>query len=197
MTGEDAEHDRLNETIRGLVRDIESHNPSRIGHAERVSSSTVATGFEMGVRDHELLALRYASVMHDVWKLPVKREILEKAGPLDGAERLDTVALPLACAGALKRNRGWQWADLMGRQYVWFDGSSKHGLKGENIPLGSRILFVATAFDVMTWDQPWRKARTEEEALEELKRCAGAQFDPAVVEAFLKVQPLLQPIRDV
>jgi HD-GYP domain-containing protein (c-di-GMP phosphodiesterase class II) len=72
--------------------------------------------------------------------------------------------------------------------HEWFDGSGyPDGLSGEEIPLISRILLVTDAFDAMTSDRPYRAATSEEEAIAELRRCAGTQFDPNVVEAFLRV----------
>jgi HD-GYP domain-containing protein (c-di-GMP phosphodiesterase class II) len=79
-------------------------------------------------------------------------------------------------------------ADWILKHHEWWDGNGYPlGLKGEDIPLASRILAIADAFDAMTSDRPYRKALTHEEAVDEIKRCAGKQFDPALVEQFIKI----------
>ena len=135
--------------------------------------------------DHEQVELaRLAGSLHDLGKLAIPEEILQKPGPLSAAERL-----------VLKRHPeiGYRMLDSLGIEPVatWvrhhherWDGTGyPSGLAGERIPLGARIIFVADAYDAMTTDRTYRAATSHEEAFDELDRCASSQFDPAVVEA--------------
>jgi two-component system, cell cycle response regulator len=133
--------------------------------------------------------VRHAALLHDVGKLAIPDGILDKPGPLDDAElefvrahtlvgeRVVSAAPALVPVGRLIRS-----------SHERFDGAGyPDGLVGEEIPLGSRIVFVCDAFVAMTSERAYRAALSEADALRELGRNAGTQFDPAVVEAFLAV----------
>jgi two-component system, cell cycle response regulator len=130
-----------------------------------------------------------AAELHDVGKMAIPDAILEKTGPLDEAEwsfmrrhtiigeRILLAAPALRSAARLVRSCHERW-----------DGAGyPDELAGDSIPLGARVVAVCDAFHAMTTDRPHRPRRSRAEALMELRRCAGAQFDPAVVEAFARV----------
>ena len=196
---QDAERRLINDEIRTAIAKIEAHNPSRKGHAERVSSYAVATGELMGMQEDELLILRFASALHDTGKLKIKKALLEQPGPISESELKSIRTAVISEGEEIGTSSVAPAADLLiEQQYERWDSKGPRGLsENSDVALGARVIFVATAFDVMRSDQPWRAALSEDEALLELQDNAGTQFDPSVVKAFLRVQPLIQPIRDV
>lgn len=196
----------MNELVQKLVAhsraSIEAHNPARIGHAERVSSYAVATAYELGIRDRELLTIRCAAALHEIGKQTIRRETLEYPGELTESQ-LDEVRRSCVQGGLLVKRMSdasplfVACGDAIAFQYARFDGDGFfEGIAGDSLPLAARVLHVCTAFDVMTTDQPWKQARSEEDAARELLDGSGAQFDPAAVTAFLRVQPLIQPLSE-
>jgi two-component system cell cycle response regulator len=170
-----------------LMAILQERNPDLGGHVAGVSGLAAAVGQRLGISDVELENLRHAAELHDIGKMAVPDAILSKPGPLDDSEwdlmRQHTVvgervlgaAPSLEPIGALVRATHERW-----------DGSGYPDAKtGEDIPLGARIIFVCDAFDAMVSDRPYGRPRTVEQAIEELRRCAGTQFDPGVVDAFL------------
>lgn len=154
------------------------------GHPGRVAdlAARLAIRFEFGTGDVELI--RLAAQLHDVGKLAVPREILVKVGALTGDERERIGQHPEVGQQILAAIGAHPIADWVLSHHERWDGMGyPQGLAGETIPLPSRIIFVADAFDAMTSDRPYRAAISETEAVEELRRCAGTQFDPDVVEA--------------
>lgn len=168
----------------GLAR-LEAHNPSRRGHGERVASLSVAVGFELGLRDDRLVLLRAASALHDLHKTLLPSDLLEAPRPLAEVE--------LASIRDAARDFEWPISD----EITYWLRQQYHPQDERDVPLETKIIQLCTAFDCITSDQPWRTAKSEDEALKEIRSLSGRQFDAAVVEAFLRVQPLLQPIRDV
>jgi HD-GYP domain-containing protein (c-di-GMP phosphodiesterase class II) len=139
----------------------------------------------MGLASEQIDQIRVAATLSDVGKLALPDELLSKAEPLTAEER-----------HLLERHPriGFQMLESLGADPLatwvlhhherWDGGGYPERLAGERIPLGARILFVADAFEAMTTDQPWRSSLSREQALAELERCSGTQFDPAVVGAF-------------
>ena len=143
----------------------------------------------------ELDAMRHAAALHDIGKMAIPESVLEKPGPLSDAEwdlmRKHTLVGEriLAAAPALERS-----AQLVRWSHERVDGAGyPDGLRGEQIPLGSRIIAVCVAFDAMTSPRPYREALPAATAFEELCRCAGRQFDPMVVAAFCHEMDQLDP----
>ena len=137
----------------------------------------------------ELEALRHAAALHDIGKMAIPDSILEKPGPLSEAEwaliRQHTLIGEriLAAAPALERS-----GRLVRSSHERIDGTGyPDGLAAADIPLGSRIIFVADAFDAMVSSRSYGATLSHADALAELRRCAGTQFDPAVVAAFERV----------
>ena len=185
-----------NDQVRSLLKALDLHGPGERGHAERVAVYSVATGYELGIRDEELLMLRYAATLHDVGKVRVDSTLVRKLGRLDDEE---IEAMKLHAELCLELLEGFDWLQpclpmIIHHHERWDGRGYPTGLGANLIPLGARIIAVAETFDVLTIDAGWNQPRDEEMAIAELKACAGTQFDPEIVQAFIKVQPLIQPI---
>ena len=159
------------------------------GHSERVAVYSVAIGKHLDVPDKCLKDLRSAAILHDVGKVGITSQIVEKLGRLSEREfeimRLhSTIAIRmLERVEELKDS-----LPMIKHHHERFDGKGyPDGLTGHDIPLGARIIAVAETFDMLVSDLPWRDAMPIGEALKEVSRCSGSQFDPNVVEAFLTV----------
>lgn len=177
-----------NSFVKQVLKHIEKHNPQRKCHADRVAVYATATANELGIVGDALFYLRCAAAIHDFWKLEVPSEILESADPFPREfkptpENLRERLIPFG----METDR--TWLHVLTTQYIRYENMSE-----TYPPLESRIILVAVAFDVMTHQQPWKNKKTEDEALNEMKELSGSQFDPDVVNAFLSVQPLIQPV---
>jgi two-component system, cell cycle response regulator len=170
-----------------LLRVIAERNPDLGEHVDGVALLAEQTAVELGMSSEQRTAVRQAAVLHDIGKAAVPDAILEKPGPLDEdewafmrrhtiiGERIMQAAPSLSAAAPLVRS-----------SHESFDGSGyPDRLAGEDIPLGARIIAVCDAYDAMTSDRPYRAALSSGDALAELRRCAGTQFDPEVVRAFV------------
>jgi putative two-component system response regulator len=173
--------------LTALSQAIEARDPYTRGHSTRVSAIAVVIARRLGWRGSRLAALRLGGQLHDVGKLNLDATVLHKPGPLDPEERVEVRRHPLVGARLIR-----PFAHLRpALPYVLFhherwDGSGyPSGRSREQIPPGARILAVADAFDAMTSNRPYRAALPLGRALAEVRNCAGTQFDPAVVHAFL------------
>jgi diguanylate cyclase (GGDEF)-like protein len=172
-----------------LVALAEEHAPELARHMQAVGELAFETGVELGLVGSELDALRYAAGLHDIGKLAIPEDILDKPGPLSEDEweliRRHTIVGEriLASAPALERS-----ARLVRWSHERVDGEGyPDGLQGGDLPLAARIIAAANAYDAMLTEQAYAPARSRADALEELHRCAGTQFDPTVVEALERV----------
>jgi len=170
-----------------LSRAIEARDPYTRGHSARVSAIAEVIARRLGWRNARLAALRLGGQLHDVGKLNLDGTLLRKPGPLDDQERIEVRRHPIAGARLIR-----PFASLRpALPYVLFhherwDGEGyPSGRSREQIPPGARVLAVADAFDAMTSTRPYRAALPAEQAIAEVRDCAGSQFDPAVVRAFL------------
>jgi putative nucleotidyltransferase with HDIG domain len=178
--------------IRALAATLDARDPYTAGHSERVSALSVLIGRQMGLDAAELDVLRLGALLHDIGKIGLSDAILRKPGPLT-AEEYDQ----------LKRHPG-QGARIL-RQVPFLaphipivelhherpDGRGyPFGLHADEIPIAARIVHVADAFDAITSARAYRPARGTTEAIAELRRCSGTEFDPASVEALEVVLPL-------
>jgi HD-GYP domain-containing protein (c-di-GMP phosphodiesterase class II) len=185
-----------NDIVRGLLKALDLHGPGERGHAERVAVYAVATGHELGLRDDDLLHLRYAATLHDVGKVKVDATLVNKLGKLEDEE---IEAMKLHAELSLELLEEFDWLQpalpmIIHHHERWDGQGYPTGLGANLIPLGARIIAVAETFDFLTTEAGWSRKLTPDEANEELRACARTQFDPDVVEAFLRVQPLIQPI---
>jgi len=133
--------------------------------------------------------IRLAALLHDVGKVGIPEAILNKSGPLDAGEWDTMKSHTELGARLLEPLRAMARIQLMVRHHhEYFDGSGyPHRLEGEQIPLGARIIAISDAFDTITSERAYKKPRTIEAALAELERCAGSQFDPRFVQAFVEI----------
>lgn len=171
-----------------LLQVITEQNTGLDDHVERVSELSGAVAEALGEPEHEVLQVRLAGTLHDVGKTAIPAEILDKPGPLDEREwefmrRHPLIGERIVMSAPALANA----APLIRSSHERIDGQGyPDGLAGEDIPMGSRIIAVCDAFDAMTSNRVYSKSISIEAALEELRRHAGTQFDPAVVEAFCR-----------
>ncbi|MFD0275525.1 HD-GYP domain-containing protein [Kitasatospora sp. NPDC127111] len=195
------ERDAHQATVQALVQAVEIKDAYTRGHSERVGRAAVLIAGQLGMEAERLRTLRFAGILHDVGKLGVATELLRRNGPLTEAERRAVEVHPVhgyelvrgiaflgeAHAGILHHHER-----MDGRGYP-------SGLVGEQIPEFARIISVADAFDSMTSTRSYRRGRPVTEAVAELERCSGSQFDPVMVRALVDAlavhdwQPVLPP----
>ncbi|HJX03016.1 MAG TPA: diguanylate cyclase [Dehalococcoidia bacterium] len=183
-----AEKETLN-TIYALSATIEARDPYTYGHSKKVRAYSVALAEAIGFPSEKVAAVSHAALLHDIGKIGVIDEILKKKGKLDNQEQQAIKTHPLlskTIVGHVSSLTPCLPAILHHHEH--FDGSGyPSGLKGEAIPLEARVLSIADAFDAMTSLRPYRSPLTFKEAINELKRCAGTQFDPLLVEKFIPI----------
>jgi len=168
-----------------LAKAVDARDTYTGSHSERVGelSAKVATRLGLGAEQVELT--RLAGSLHDLGKLAIPEEILRKPGTLTDSERLVLERHPQIGFRMLDSLGVDPVADLVLHHHERWDGTGyPDGLRGEQIPLGARIIFVTDAYDAMTSDRIYRPKRSTQAALVELERCAGTQFDPGIVAAF-------------
>jgi HD-GYP domain-containing protein (c-di-GMP phosphodiesterase class II) len=175
-------------TVRALVQAVETKDYYTRGHSERVAGGAVLIANEIGMSDERTESLRLAGMLHDLGKLGVPTRILQKSGPLTEDE---FAAIQLHPVRGVEVVRGIQFLreayNGIMHHHERMDGRGYPlGLSGKNIPEFARVIAVADAFDCMTSTRSYRSARTVDDALTELQRCAGVQFDPDLVEALRK-----------
>ncbi|HYQ47694.1 MAG TPA: HD domain-containing phosphohydrolase [Thermodesulfovibrionales bacterium] len=174
--------------IKSLVKALEATSYWTAGHTERVTEYSLAIGQHLDLPGGVLEKLKICSLLHDIGKIATPKEILNKDERLTEAEWIEIRKHPGIGAEILGEMQQFNEV-ILGIKYHhehWDGRKSIFGLKREEIPLLSRILSVADTFDALTSDRPYRAKRRREEAIEEIRRCSGSQFDPAVVEAFLR-----------
>lgn len=173
-----------------LVDALSRHDRATFGHSERVQAYTTLIARELGLGAADAARLGWAAMLHDVGKLTVAPELLNKPGRPDTQEWQDLSAHAAAggaLAAPLARWLG-PWASVIDQHHErWDGGGYPRGLTGEQISLGARIVAVADAFDVITSARAYKAPMSADAARAELARCAGSQFDARVVRAFLAV----------
>jgi putative nucleotidyltransferase with HDIG domain len=188
------------DTVTSLAFAIDAKDHYTQGHSQKVSAYAALIAEQMGMNEAEIEEIRLGGVLHDIGKVAIPENILNKNGPLNpdewdtmkshvtfGAKILDPLA-PLA-----------RVREMVLHHHEYFDGSGyPDSLAGEQIPLGARVIAVADAFDTITSDRTYKKARSAEDALNELERCANAQFDGRIVALFVRtMRQLPNPVIEV
>ncbi len=177
------------ETISALAAAMEAKDPYTSGHSEKVTQFAIAIAQKMRLSSDEREDLRVAGLLHDIGKIGIPDGVLNKPAQLTSAEFLMVKAHPVISAEIVGKIEALaHLVPDIRHHHEWYDGNGyPDGLKGEEIPLLARILAVADGFEAMTSERPYRMARTEEEALAELQKGVGSQWDPQMVEVFLKI----------
>jgi len=172
-----------------MVNALDAKSPWTKGHSERVTNYAIEIAREMGLSDEEIEQLRLCGLLHDIGKIGIYDEILDKPGKLSNKEFELIKQHPVKGVEILRHIE--QLNKIIPgilHHHERYDGSGyPDGLMGEDIPLCARILHVADSFDAMTSDRPYRPAPGVDYAVSELQKDAGTQFDPLVVEAFLRI----------
>jgi len=187
------------QTVRALASAIDARDPSTKKHSEHVSDIAVEIGQAMNLSEPELEQLEWAGLLHDIGKIGIRDAVLLKPEKLTREERILMNEHPAKGEEILKDvDQLAAERPLIRHHHEWYNGSGyPDRLIGEEIPLLARVLHVADAFEAMTASRPYRPIPlTTAEALEELHRYAGIQFDPTVVEAFARTKTAIQTSPD-
>jgi HD-GYP domain-containing protein (c-di-GMP phosphodiesterase class II) len=174
---------------RTLAIIAESREPYASGHSERVGLLANEIAIQLGCSAEMKKQIKLAAILQDIGKIVIPDSILSKQGNLTPAEYREINRHPTASAEIIQHIEYFKdILPLVESHHEWYDGSGGYPkkLRGEDIPLGARILAVADAYDAMTCQRPHRPSLTTEQAAEVIKRGAGKQWDPVIVEALLK-----------
>jgi putative nucleotidyltransferase with HDIG domain len=174
-------------TMAALCQAVETKDFYTRGHSERVSRGATLLARQIGMGAERVEAIRYAGMLHDVGKLGVPTKVLQKTGPLT-EEELAAIQLHPMRGLEIVRQIGFLTEALDGimHHHERMDGKGyPMGLAGDEIPEFARVIAVADAFDSMTSTRSYRGARSVQEAVAELRKCSGLQFDPVLVDAFI------------
>jgi len=179
------------EFVGSLANALDARDPYTAGHSRRVSALSCATAAEMGLPEEDIEQLRVGALLHDIGKIGVADTILSKVGRLTPEEMASIKLHPEIGRRILEGVNGFSpYLPAVELHHENWDGSGyPRGQQGEEIPIVARIIHVVDAYDAMTTDRPYRSGMSHHRALSILQECAGTQFDPEVVAAFIKVAP--------
>jgi len=175
--------------IKTLVKMLEARDIITQDHSHRTEKLAVKLAQKMNMSQRQIDDIKLLAMFHDIGKVGVPDRILFKKGRLSNEERLEMQRHPeIGHRIAISSPELAHISDWILLHHEWWDGNGYPlGIKGEQIPIECRILAIVDAYDAMIQDRPYQKAMSHEEAIAELKRCAGTQFDPYIVEEFLKI----------
>jgi len=182
-----------NTAARAFALALDARDKETEGHAERVVAFSVRLGQELGMSGCDLISLELGARLHDIGKIAVPDHVLKKPAPLTDDEWAIMRIHPVKgqeMVRAMKDRLPEAAALIVGQHHEQWNGEGYPlGLKGEQICLGARIFAVADTFDAITSDRVYRRGRQYQDALEEILKFSGIQFDPAVVDAFARIEP--------
>ena len=185
---EDLEHS-YDVTLEALGDALDLKDSETEGHSKRVTAYTIALARAMGIAPAEIKVIARGAFLHDIGKMAIPDQILRKPGKLT-LEEQDLMREHCTRGYHMLRKIPFLSgaAEIVFCHQEHYDGSGyPNGLRGREIPIGARIFAIADTLDAITSDRPYRKSRSFDTAREEILRCSGTQFDPAVVEVFLKI----------
>jgi len=176
-------------TLNAVVKSLEKRELETEGHGERMITFSLRLAYELGLERAALRDLELGTLLHDVGKINIPDDILRKPVRLSMTEWNMMKQHPVFGHDILAGIPFLEGAArIVAEHHESWDGSGyPHGLRGEEIAIGARILAVIDAFDAMISDRVYRRARSYQAALTEIERFAGSQFDPMVVEAFRNI----------
>jgi putative nucleotidyltransferase with HDIG domain len=188
QTMEDLEHS-YDVTLEALGDALDLKDSETEGHSKRVTAYTIALAKAMGIGQFQIKSIARGAFLHDIGKMAIPDQILRKPGDLTPEEQ---AVMREHCALGYNMLRKIPFlreaSEIVFSHQEHYDGNGyPRGLRAEEIPIGARIFAIADALDTITSDRPYRKARDFDAARVEILRCSGTQFDPNVVEAFLKI----------
>ncbi len=177
------------ETLKALSQLVEASDPYTAGHSSRVTDLSIRIAREMGLSPEDIEILRVAGFLHDLGKIGIPGSVLNKPTRLTQAERIMIQSHPVVSAQTSEGVEAFKAAvPVIRHHHERWDGTGyPSGLKGEGIPHLARILAVADSLDAMLSERPYRRQRSQEEAIKELEKCNGSQWDPKVVQVALKL----------
>ncbi|HEX6988822.1 MAG TPA: HD domain-containing phosphohydrolase [Bacillota bacterium] len=177
----------LLQTVTAMSAMVEGKDDYTEGHCQRIAEMALSVGIRLGLPQDRLNALMYAGILHDIGKVGIPDAILGKPGRLTDKEFEIMKTHPTIGREILEKIEALRdVAEIVEQHHERYDGTGyPRGLSGEEIRVEARILAVVDAYDAMTSTRPYRRARRREDAVAELRRCAGHQFDPRIVEVFL------------
>ncbi len=185
------------DTLTSLALAVDAKDQFTQGHSHKVSSYAVLIAEAIGLAGTEIEAVRLGAMLHDVGKVGILGSILNKSGPLN-AEEWEAMKRHVEYGAKLLEPLSGTESirDMVAHHHEFYDGSGyPEGLSGERIPMGARIIAIADAYDTITTERTYKKARTAEEAFQELDRCGKAQFDPELVQVFIsRLRELPNPL---
>jgi diguanylate cyclase (GGDEF)-like protein/putative nucleotidyltransferase with HDIG domain len=185
------------DTLTSLALAVDAKDQFTQGHSHKVSSYAVLIAEAIGLQGPEIEEVRLGAMLHDVGKVGIVESILNKNGPLNPDEWEAMKRHVEYGAKLLEPLRGTERIrEMVAHHHEFFDGSGyPEGLSGGQIPVGARIIAIADAYDTITSERTYKKARTPEEAFQELDRCGSAQFDPELVRKFIsRLRELPNPL---
>lgn len=179
------------ELVSSLIKALEEVDQGTEEHVRRTQAMGYELGKRLGLSDVQLSDLALLCILHDIGKIGIPLNILKKPGKLDDAEwRMMRTHTEKGYQIAMSSRELSDIADMILHHHECWDGRGyPDGLRKESIPLLSRIISVVDSYDAMVNDRPYRKGMAPEQALAELKRCAGTQFDPVIVNEFVAMIP--------
>jgi len=174
-------------TLRSLIQILEAKDPYTRGHTERVASYSMALANRLNMGPEDMRRILFGSLLHDIGKMGLRDDIINKPGPLTPEEWVQMKLHPVVGAQIVEKMEFLTGAiDIVRHHHESWNGKGyPDGLAGENIPLTARIVTVADSFDAMTTDRPYRKALTFAEAVRRIQESAGIQFDPELARVFI------------
>jgi putative two-component system response regulator len=179
--------------IEALVAALEAKDKYTGGHSRRVTDIALALGNELGLSTQDMEDLRWGSLLHDIGKIAVDQLIQNKPDKLTSEEYEHIMMHSHVGADIVRPVVNGKIIEMIEHHHDHYDGSGLHQvITGNDIPLGARIMAVADAFDAMMSDRPYRSAMSITDAIDEIKHCAGTQFDPVVVTAFLNTVGMMK-----
>jgi putative nucleotidyltransferase with HDIG domain len=191
-------HEQLEEgfvqTVLALANAVDARDTYVENHSQRMAKIAEVICRELNFNEDQIQAVHWAALLHDIGKIGVPDEILSKPGPLNNEEWATMMRHPEIGSQILAPLKRMSYvAPIIRAHHEKYDGSGyPDGLKGSQIPLGARILAVVDAYIAIKDERVYRKSRSHAEAILEIKRHSGTQFDPQIVDIFMKVADVIK-----